>query len=268
MTQPDDASSRPKAEPEAPASSPDAPRAPRAWGLVGLAVLGVVLLTTLDLWTKTLAEEHLARVRQGSPPALCEPDERGYVGMQRLRGEPYVVVEDILDFEYAENCGAAFGMMRDAPEAARAGVFGLAAIIAVSALFYLFRTGRGGPLLAWGVPFVASGALGNLIDRIRYGYVVDFIHVHYEPWDFDYPTFNVADVTITIGVALLVLDAFRAERAPDATTKPGGGSKAPDARAVARAAAEEGSEADAPSGGAVASAEEEGGEEGTEVGSA
>jgi signal peptidase II len=93
-------------------------------------------------------------------------------------------------------------------------VFGIAAAVAVSALFFLFYQGRGGSLFAWSVPLVASGALGNLIDRVRYGYVVDFIHVHYEPWDFDYPTFNVADITITIGVILLVIDSFRAEPAP------------------------------------------------------
>ena len=78
-----------------------------------------------------------------------------------------------------------------------------------------------------GVSIVLDGwrnlreAVGNLADRVRLGYVVDFIRVHYdEPFDlfawhfdrFEYPTFNVADITITIGVVLLVLDGFIEER--------------------------------------------------------
>ncbi|GAB4210318.1 MAG: hypothetical protein OHK0013_30820 [Sandaracinaceae bacterium] len=174
------------------------------------AVVASVALTALDLGTKTWAENALSRERTGDAPPVCEEND-GYIAYQRLRGEPRVLIEDVLELEYAENCGAAFGLMRNAPAVARKVVFGVAATSAVLALFFLFATGRGGPLFAWSVPFVASGALGNLIDRIRYGYVVDFIHVHYEPWDFDYPTFNVADITITVGVILLVLDSFRAE---------------------------------------------------------
>ena len=75
-------------------------------------------------------------------------------------------------------------------------------------LLWLFATGRGGTWFAWSVPLVISGALGNLIDRMRYGYVVDFIHWHWKD-SFDYPTFNVADITITIGVVLLLIDGFR-----------------------------------------------------------
>jgi signal peptidase II len=184
-----------------------------------VAILAAVALTALDIGTKTWAEEALSRARSGEAPPVCE-EEDGYIAYQRLRGEPHVLVENVLEFEYAENCGAAFGLMRNAPAIARKVVFGIAATSAVLALFFLFATGRGGPLFAWSVPFVASGALGNLIDRVRYGYVVDFIHVHYEPWDFDYPTFNVADITITVGVILLILDSFRAEPAPAGAADP------------------------------------------------
>ncbi len=176
-------------------------------------VLGALALTALDIGTKTWAETALSRERAGEAPPICEETD-GYIAYQRLRGEPHVLVEDVFEFEYAENCGAAFGLMRNAPAIARRVVFGIAATAAVVALFVLFWQGRGGSLFAWSVPLVASGALGNLIDRIRYGYVVDFIHVHYEPWQFDYPTFNVADITITIGVVLLVLDSFRGEPVP------------------------------------------------------
>ena len=193
---------------------------PRSMQALVLAILAAATLTALDIWTKTWAEDNLSHARHGDPPTLCEENDDGYIATQRLRGEPHVLVADMLDLEYAENCGAAFGLMRGAPAITRKVVFGIAATVAVSALFFLFFQGRGGPLFAWSVPLVASGALGNLLDRIRYGYVVDFIHVHYEPWDFDYPTFNVADITITIGVILLVLDSFRGEPAPADPAKP------------------------------------------------
>ncbi|HNH84371.1 MAG TPA: signal peptidase II, partial [Acidobacteriota bacterium] len=87
------------------------------------------------------------------PPALCEEND-GYIAYQRLRGEPQVLIADVLDLEYAENCGAAFGLMRGAPAAARRVVFGIAATVAVTALFLLFFQGRGGSLFAWSVPLV------------------------------------------------------------------------------------------------------------------
>jgi signal peptidase II len=62
------------------------------------------------------------------------------------------------------------------------------------------------------VPLIVSGALGNLFDRVRYGYVVDFIRFHWRG-EWDYPTFNVADVGISVGVALLIIDGFLEGRA-------------------------------------------------------
>jgi signal peptidase II len=79
--------------------------------------------------------------------------------------------------------------------------------VAVGALLFMFVTGTGGKLFAWSVPLIVSGALGNLVDRVRLGYVVDFIRFHLqEGWE--WPTFNVADSTITVGVALLLLDGL------------------------------------------------------------
>ncbi len=207
---PEKASEKPTDKPPEPTVAPLRPRSMQA---LVLAILAAATLTATDIWAKTWAEENLSRARSGELPTLCEEND-GYIAYQRIRGDAHVIVDDMLDLEYAENCGAAFGLMRNAPAIARRVVFGIAAAVAVSALFFLFYQGRGGSLFAWSVPLVASGALGNLIDRIRYGYVVDFIHVHYEPWDFDYPTFNVADITITIGVILLVIDSFRAEPVP------------------------------------------------------
>ena len=69
---------------------------------------------------------------------------------------------------------------------------------------------RGQGALAAGLALVLGGALGNVIDRVQWGYVVDFIHVHYQRWYF--PAFNVADSALTIGAGLLILDAILESR--------------------------------------------------------
>lgn len=120
---------------------------------------------------------------------------------------PVVLVENYLELSYAENCGAAFGLLRDASESVRHGVFGVAGILATLILFYLFARGKGGPAFAASVPFIISGALGNLHDRVRYGYVVDFIRAHWRNVA-EWPTFNVADAAITVGIALMIVDSL------------------------------------------------------------
>jgi signal peptidase II len=178
-----------------------------AWCLVATA-----LLTVLDLWTKELAVDALSRERAREPRVACTPDEQGYYSMQRMRSGAIVLIDDYLELRYAENCGAAFGMLNEAPRWLRATVFLSAGAVAIGALFFMFVTGTGGALFAASVPLIVSGALGNLIDRVRLGYVVDFIRFHLqETWE--WPTFNIADSTITIGVALLLLDGLR-QRAP------------------------------------------------------
>jgi signal peptidase II len=127
---------------------------------------------------------------------------------QRVRTISVVLIDNFLEFRYAENCGAAFGMLYNSPVIFRSILFTTAATIAVVVLFWMLVTGTGGPLFAWSVPLVSSGACGNLLDRVFNGYVVDFIRFHIHE-AFEWPTFNFADITITIGVVLLVLDGLR-----------------------------------------------------------
>jgi signal peptidase II len=100
---------------------------------------------------------------------------------------------------------------------------GLAIAVSIGILLWLRRLpARGQQLLAAGLAFVLGGALGNVIDRVRFGYVVDFIHVHWE--DAYFPAFNVADSAITVGAALLILDTlleWRREKRAAATAVPG-----------------------------------------------
>ena len=71
----------------------------------------------------------------------------------------------------------------------------------------MMRRHRTEILFCWGLAFIAAGAVGNLIDRVAYGHVVDFLDFHFAGWHFW--AFNVADSAITLGAGLLILDSFR-----------------------------------------------------------
>lgn len=203
--------------------------------LIAACFVGTAALLALDLGTKVWAERTLSAPRLGEPPEVCVPDDDGYIRYQRARRPAIVIIEDVFELEYAENCGGAFGILRNEPAVVRTTVFGIAATAATILLFALFVRGHGGPLFAWSVPFVVSGALGNLIDRIRYGYVIDFIHWHWRDV-FHWPTFNVADIAITIGGALLLIKGFgKSQPAPVGDASQGGQTGSQGARAASEA---------------------------------
>lgn len=180
---------------------------PRLGVSLVLCLVSLAFFTWLDLWTKDLAIEHLP-----CDPATAE-DCRMVPGKAYSRAGSFVLVDGYLDLSYAENRGAAFGMLRDAPKWVRATLFTAAAVLATVILMWMFVAGHGGPLFAWSVPLIVSGALGNMIDRWRLGYVVDFIRFHInDGWE--WPTFNIADCTITVGVVFLLLDGLRKQALP------------------------------------------------------
>jgi signal peptidase II len=210
-----------------PKTTLDRPHEPRSRKALAICIAVTVGLLAADLGSKAWALDELSTERRSDPPPVCEPDANGYTRPQRLNvPEPLVVIEDHVELRYAENCGAAFGLLRNAPAVARHAVFGTAALAASLALLWMFGTGRGGRYFAWSVPFIVSGALGNLTDRLRLGYVVDFIRFH---WESDlpllgtqWPTFNIADVTITVGIVLLLIDGWqqgREEKAEERRSK-------------------------------------------------
>ena len=113
----------------------------------------------------------------------------------------------ILDITCMHNVGAAFSFLASASGWQRWLFIGLAVSDSIAIIIWLYRLPRGKhSLLAAGLALVLGGAVGNVIDRIRLGYVIDFIHFH---WDRAYfPAFNVADSAITVGAACLLLDAL------------------------------------------------------------
>jgi signal peptidase II len=113
----------------------------------------------------------------------------------------------ILDIVYLENTGAAFSLLAQAGGWQRWFFILLAVVVSGVLMVWLRRIRADQTILAVGLALVLGGALGNVIDRVVHGYVVDFIYFHWKSWYF--PAFNIADTAISIGAGCLLIDAFR-----------------------------------------------------------
>ena len=119
-------------------------------------------------------------------------------------GESIVMIRDFFSLTYVRNTGAAFGFLASANPGFRVPFFLIVPIIAMVVLGFLYRDlPEKARWRAAALGLVSGGAIGNLIDRVRLGYVVDFLDFHYAGWHFW--AFNVADSAISLGVALLLL---------------------------------------------------------------
>ncbi len=120
------------------------------------------------------------------------------------RRDPIVVIPGLLQLQLAHNRGGAWSLLADQPDGVRLPFF--FAVSAAAAIFILSLYRKLEPhqkALKWALPLVLGGAVGNLVDRIRYEHVVDFI----DPYHY-WPTFNVADIWIVAGVILMAIDMF------------------------------------------------------------
>jgi signal peptidase II len=158
---------------------------------VFLALISIVTLAC-DIATKTWAATHLD----------------GYPGIVEVWNNHLTLV-------LARNRGGAWGLLQSTSENVRRPFFLLVSVAAIAFIMTLYR--RLLPrqrALRWGLPLVLGGALGNVLDRIRYGQVIDFIdaHVLWKGVDRHWPTFNVADVAICVGVGLMAIDMFTSKR--------------------------------------------------------
>lgn len=118
-----------------------------------------------------------------------------------------VTVWPVFDLTLVYNRGAAFSFLADAGGWQQYLFVGLALVISLLLLMWLWRLSPKLQLKAWGLSLVLGGALGNLVDRLVHGQVVDFLMWHWEEYYF--PSFNLADSAITLGVALLLIEALR-----------------------------------------------------------
>lgn len=130
--------------------------------------------------------------------------------VRRVRFEDRTIIRGALDFVYAENRGIAFGQLQEGGQFGRWFFVVLAGAAAVAVLFYFIRTPRNDDRVLGACALLLAGILGNLTDRVRLGFVVDFILVH--AGSYHWPTFNVADASISIGALLLAYDLIFANR--------------------------------------------------------
>lgn len=163
-----------------------------------LALLSVFVLVS-DLGSKWWAVKHL--------------EKDGF----RLPAKE--IIKGRLSFVLARNPGGAWGMLHDQPEKYRKPFFVIVSVVAVVVIVGMFR--KLDPkqhALKWGLPLVLGGALGNLVDRVRYSQVIDFIDVVYwkaaNGMEKHWPTFNVADIAICVGVLLMAVDFLFPHKKP------------------------------------------------------
>ena len=123
-------------------------------------------------------------------------------------GQSVPLIPGLLHFTLVRNTGMAFGLLAGADIPFKALLVTLLSLAAMGAVtYYALKSPQNERLTRLGLTFILGGALGNIIDRIRLGYVVDFVDVFYG--DTHWPAFNVADTCICIGVGLLLLDSIR-----------------------------------------------------------
>jgi signal peptidase II len=121
-----------------------------------------------------------------------------------------VVLIPYLAITKAYNTGAAFSFLADASGWQRWFFIGLTVVVSVVLLVWMRRLKEHEGRVALALSLILGGAIGNLVDRVLYGHVIDFIDIYYGSWH--WPAFNVADSAITIGAGLLLLDAFIGDR--------------------------------------------------------
>ena len=140
------------------------------------------------------------------------------VNIVQLEEKITIPVLPFFSLTWVENRGVSMGMLTADTEVGRWLLVGLTALIATVVAVWIRRERLWPESVALGL--ILGGALGNIVDRVRFGYVVDFVHLHWGPWSFY--VFNIADAAITIGVIILLFRALigrsdgNSERLPNA----------------------------------------------------
>ena len=126
------------------------------------------------------------------------------------------IITGFLNLAYAQNTGVAFSMLDDHGDTGRWGLSIVAIIAATLVIYFFWRTPRSDDRILGALALLLAGIAGNVTDRLRLGFVVDFIDVQFGSWH--YPTFNVADAAICVGAGLLILDMLLTKKAARSET--------------------------------------------------
>ncbi|MFY7837202.1 MAG: signal peptidase II [Novosphingobium sp.] len=136
------------------------------------------------------------------------------VGPLALRERGLIELLPFFDLRYAENYGVSFGMFTATSVEMRWGLIGMTALIACGVLVWILRETQRGDILGLGL--VLGGAVGNIYDRLTFGYVIDYADLNIGEWR-PFQIFNLADVAITFGVLILLARSFKSREKPDET---------------------------------------------------
>jgi signal peptidase II len=152
------------------------------------------------------------------------PPPEGFDGLHFRAKRSFTLSPDFLRIRYAENTGAAFGLFRGLPAGARGLLFhvvSLGAVLLITAYYVRLQGTKEERFARLGLALVLGGALGNYFDRLARGFVIDFIEAHWHDRA-TWPSFNVADSCIVIGVGLLLLDGITRREPKKVEVAPGG----------------------------------------------
>ena len=135
---------------------------------------------------------------------LADQASKAWAARTLRFGDVRTIINGFLDLVYTENSGIAFGQLQEGGSFGRWFFVILALAAAIAVLYYFMRTSRNDDRILGACALLLAGITGNLTDRARLGYVIDFISVH--AGSYHWPTFNVADASICVGAGLLAYD--------------------------------------------------------------
>ena len=136
-----------------------------------------------------------------------------------VQHESISVIPNLLNITYIHNRGAVFGLGSNVTSPYLSWGLSILSVVSLAIiLVYFLRLNVRNPRMYFGLSLVLGGAIGNLYDRLRYGYVIDFIDLHW--FDHHWPFFNVADMSICIGVGLLLISMSAKAEETDTVPEP------------------------------------------------
>jgi len=193
---------------------------PRKYVILLAVALSVIVL---DQWTKFLVVRELTTRFDGLTTSSArlqafygEAPPPSFHGLHFAPRRFITVSPDYFRLRYAENPGAAWGLFRSLPDHLRGPLFHVVSLAAVVFILFFFRQLKGERVerwALWGLPLVLGGALGNYMDRLARGYVIDFLEAHWHD-QAAWPSFNIADAAICVGVGMLLVDSMVRKEKP------------------------------------------------------
>ena len=191
-----------------------------AWGIFRHYIPSLLLVSLGHVgerdasWRYYLKKKYLILLATVAVAVLFDFITKAYIDSNMSLHESVVVIGGLLNITYVRNPGAAFSFLATASPGFRSVFFLSVTILSiVLVLYYIAKSKTEEPLMIFALSLILSGALGNFIDRVRIGEVIDFIDVHLGAYH--WPAFNVADSAITVGACIMLFALFKRPKEHD-----------------------------------------------------